>query len=104
MSQQVISIPRGDSAVIPFRLQLADGTFQDLSGYTVTLTAKVLLSDTSPALGPYTGVTRVAAATYSDITIPKGQLAAGVLQGCITAVGPSDQHSVAFILKVTEHA
>jgi hypothetical protein len=104
---QTISIPVNDSAAIPFRIQLANGTYQDLTGYTVTLTIRTSVSAASPLITPITGVLRVGATTYCDITIPQNQLTSpGAYVASIVAVntGTGDHHTAAFNLQVTAHA
>jgi hypothetical protein len=77
MSQQVLPIPAGDSESIPYRMLLPDGTYQHLTGYTVTLTVKQTTDQATPSFGPYAGVVRASDDTYADIPIPKDALTAG---------------------------
>jgi hypothetical protein len=102
---QVLEVPRGDSAVIPYRLQKADGSFQSLAGYTVTLTVRTSPAAPTTAIPPVTAVARTDD-TWADATIAKGQLTTtGRFEACFEADHPSgDHHSWRFTLDVTPHA
>lgn len=107
------TIPRGDSALISYRLQKADGSYQDLTGYAVRLIVKRNVDDPDDPAVPrgavlvVTATLRAGAATYADAIIAAGALdEVGVFAACFEASNEStgDRHSLPFTLTTTEHA
>lgn len=92
------TIPKGDSAVIPFRIQLPAGTYEHLTGYTITLTVK------NSGAGPFTATIRVDD-TWCDIAIPRQALVtAGVYAAAITADNGTNRYTQTLTITVKDHA
>ena len=98
MTTTLVTIPKGDSYTILFSLQ-------DSTGAAVAMDSTWTVALTVAAATPYQVAGVVQLDGTAVITVPKGALAApGAFAASIVASTSTAQHTLAFTLRVTDHA